>query len=305
MPVALALLAILALPALAAGARNAYVTNFDDTVSQFDVGAGGALAAKSPATVPAGNAPRGVAVSPDGKSAYVVNSIASGTVSQFDVGAGGALAAQSPATVAAGVAQQGVAVGRDGKSVYVAVQGGGGTVSQYDVGAGGALVPKSPPTVTTGSIGGFGRGPRGIAVNPDGTSAYVANFNPDAFEGLTLKLSKRLKGAKRNKLKAKLRCEKDGGGPLFTAVDCAATLSGNVRVKIGGRASAAARPIKPRSADLAAGKQKTFKLKVTRQGRSALKHALRRGHKVKAKVRAKATDVFDNVEKAKAKVRLR
>ena len=71
------------------------------------------------------------------------------------------------------------------------------------------------------------------------------------------------------------------------------------------RAGPAAGPIKPRSADLAAGEQKTCKLKVRRQGRSTLKRALRRGHKVKAKVRAKATDAFGNVEKAKARVRLR
>ena len=53
---------------------SVYVTNFDgDSVSQYDVGAGGALSPKSPATVAAGIVPLGVAVSPDGGSVYVAN----------------------------------------------------------------------------------------------------------------------------------------------------------------------------------------------------------------------------------------
>ena len=71
------------------------------SVSQYDVGAGGALSPKSPATVATGTNPYGVAVSPDGGSVYVTN-VASDSVSQYDVGAGGALSPKSPATVAAG-----------------------------------------------------------------------------------------------------------------------------------------------------------------------------------------------------------
>ena len=53
---------------------SVYVTNVgDDSVSQYDVGAGGALSPKSPATVAAGDGPYGVAVSPDGGSVYVAN----------------------------------------------------------------------------------------------------------------------------------------------------------------------------------------------------------------------------------------
>ena len=80
----------------------AYVTNSaDSSVSQYDIGAGGLLAPLSPATVAAGAAPVGVAVSPDGQSVYVTNH-ADASVSQYDVGAGGLLAPLSPATVAAG-----------------------------------------------------------------------------------------------------------------------------------------------------------------------------------------------------------
>ena len=90
--------------------RSVYVTNSNDnTVSQYDVGAGGALSPKSPATVATGVAPQGVAVSPDGGSVYVANE-SRDTVSQFDVGAGGALSPKSPATVATGAGSYGVAV---------------------------------------------------------------------------------------------------------------------------------------------------------------------------------------------------
>src|SRR5438874_1010830 len=98
----LLLLAFLALPAAAQARPFVYVTNFDGgAVSQYDVGAGGALTPKTPATVPTGGAPVGVAVSPNGASVYVTN-INTDSLSQYDVGAGGALTPKSPATVATG-----------------------------------------------------------------------------------------------------------------------------------------------------------------------------------------------------------
>src|SRR5439155_885281 len=135
--------------------------NFGGTVSQYDVGPGGALTPKSPPTVFADHDPSGVAVSPDGQSVYVTNFHlqANGTLAQYDVGAGGKLTPKSPAMVAAGIAPEGVAVSPDGQSVYVA-NNDSNTVSQYDAGAGGKLTPKSPATVA-----GHG-GPRGVAVSP-------------------------------------------------------------------------------------------------------------------------------------------
>ena len=96
--------------AVSPNGASVYVTNSSsDNVSQYDVGAGGALTPKSPATVAAGSSPQGVAVSPNGASVYVANN-GSDNVSQYDVGAGGALTPKSPATVAAGSGPVGVAV---------------------------------------------------------------------------------------------------------------------------------------------------------------------------------------------------
>ena len=78
------------------------------SVSQFTVGTGGKLTAKSPATVSAGESPNDIAVSADGKSVYVTDR-SGGVVWQFSVGSGGKLSPKSPATVAGG-AVFGVAV---------------------------------------------------------------------------------------------------------------------------------------------------------------------------------------------------
>ncbi len=136
---------------------SAYVANLTDGptngVSQYGIGAGGLLAAKSPATVASGLQPIAVAVSPDGKSVYVTNSdqtAGSGSVSQYDVGAGGGAGGQ----VAADGRRR--ARGRSGwPSVRTARVSMSQTttpprVSQYDVGAGGLLAAKSPATVDDG-----------------------------------------------------------------------------------------------------------------------------------------------------------
>ena len=60
----------------AQAAPFAYVPNTaTDSVSQFNVGAGGLLAPLSPATVATGGTPLRAAVSPDGRSLYVTNEI--------------------------------------------------------------------------------------------------------------------------------------------------------------------------------------------------------------------------------------
>ena len=92
------------------GRRLVYVANqYGDNVSQYDVGAGGALSPKSPATVRRGHLPDRGGGEPGRRLVYVAND-SSDNVSQYDVGAGGALSPKSPATVAAGDGPIGVAV---------------------------------------------------------------------------------------------------------------------------------------------------------------------------------------------------
>ena len=136
-------------------------------MSQFDVGPGGALSPKTPATVPVGEKPEGIAVSPDGKNVYVANA-GSDSLSQFNVGPGGVLSPKAIPSVATGGFPDGITISPDGRSVYVA-NFDTDSVSQYDVGPGGALSPKSPATVAAGV------GPLGIAISASGRSVYAAD----------------------------------------------------------------------------------------------------------------------------------
>jgi len=82
--------------------KYAYVANnFDDNISQYTIGATGALSAMTPATVTAGNGPVYVTVDPSGKYAYVANYANGGNVSQYTISANGELSAMTPATVTA------------------------------------------------------------------------------------------------------------------------------------------------------------------------------------------------------------
>jgi 6-phosphogluconolactonase len=172
--------------------RSAYVANFGTitaggTVSQYDVGPGGALFPKRVATVPleptnpTSQAAVAVAISPDGLSAYVTSwpaatPSATGAVYQFDVERGGLLSPKDPPKVAAGVQPGQVVVHPDGESVYVPGPVDD-TISQYDVGANGALSPKAAGPLGAGDT------PGDMAVTPDGRSAYVANSGDPGLGG--------------------------------------------------------------------------------------------------------------------------
>ncbi|MGI9557635.1 MAG: lactonase family protein, partial [Solirubrobacterales bacterium] len=136
---------------------------------QFDVGDGGALTPKSPATVAAGRGANGVAVTPDSASVYVTNAN-DAVINQYDAAADGTLSPKTPAFVSSGLLAfpLEIAASPDGESVY-AVNLGNGLISQYDVGADGALTSKTPATVPAGIA------PQALTISPDGSSVYVAN----------------------------------------------------------------------------------------------------------------------------------
>src|SRR6185436_5509461 len=102
--------AMFACAAPVAHGDTVYVTNnFGSSVSQYGVGAGGALAPKATPTVAAGTNPIAIVVSPDGRSVYVANN-GSASVSQYTVRDDGTLAAKSPATVPAGTGPSAIAI---------------------------------------------------------------------------------------------------------------------------------------------------------------------------------------------------
>jgi 6-phosphogluconolactonase len=187
----LALLGVFASPADAVAAGTVYVSNegccggpppitpMESSVSQYGIDASGLLSPLSPPTVGTAIRPRGIAISPDGKSAYIA--CQSSAACQYDIDPqSGVLAPKDPATVPAGEGSLEVAVTPDGKNAYVVNAGSypeySATVSQYSIDRRtGDLSPKRPATVAVGPEA------SAIAVTPDGKSAYVAGGDYPEF----------------------------------------------------------------------------------------------------------------------------
>ena len=122
------------------------------------------LATGATRTIPVGNAPEAIAVSPNGKHVYVANANSE------------SITPIVTATDTAGVpirlpgSPQAVAFAPDGRTAWV-------TVASTAVPTGGALVPID---VATGHVGApipVGGSPAGIAITPDGRTAWVAVTN--------------------------------------------------------------------------------------------------------------------------------
>jgi len=103
-----------------------------------------------------GTDPYDIAITPDGKYAYVANN-GSGSVSVIDI------SANTVTTVSVGSGPFGVAITPDGKYAYV-TNYSSGSVSVIDISTNTVIA-----TVTVGT------GPSGVAITPDGKYAYVTN----------------------------------------------------------------------------------------------------------------------------------
>jgi 6-phosphogluconolactonase len=170
------LIAVAAAAILAPVARSAggvYVVNgSDSSLSQYEIGVGGSLTAANPATLATPRA-LSIAVTPDGRSAYIPNCCGVEAVSQYNVDPlTGGLSPKSPAFVPSAALEAGaIAVTPDGRSAYVTNGSIGSAISEYSIDPiTGALSPKTPASVGSG-------GARAIAVTPDGKNAYVLSAN--------------------------------------------------------------------------------------------------------------------------------
>ncbi|MHB1835563.1 MAG: PKD domain-containing protein, partial [Solirubrobacteraceae bacterium] len=118
----------------------------------------------TPIDLPAGAKPHGIAFAPDGTSAYVAD-YGTGQVSPIDVATG---TAQTPISV--GIHPDQIAVTPDGRKAYVTDNG------SSDV------YPIALPSGTVGTPISVGAGltPLGIAISPDGSTAWTANFGAES-----------------------------------------------------------------------------------------------------------------------------
>ena len=140
-----------------ASARNAYVANSGSAnVSVLN------LVTSAPAgTIPVGNGPVDVAITPNGQFAYVTNET-DGTVSVIAT-ASNSVVATIP--LAVGAKPRGIAISPDGQTAWVA-DNGDDTVS---------VIATATNTVSGAPIPlPAGAKPDGIAISPDGATAFVA-----------------------------------------------------------------------------------------------------------------------------------
>ena len=164
-------LVVCAASAWAASSNTAYVTNMDsNSVTPIDTATN---TAEAPIALP--GAPLAVAITPDGKTAYVTTQAmsdpATGSVTPIDT------ATNTPGTpIPIGDTPLAVAISPDGKTAYVASQAGDGSVVPIDIATNtvGAAIPVN---------GGL---PVAVAITPDGKTAYVANANAGSVTPIDL-----------------------------------------------------------------------------------------------------------------------
>ena len=114
-------------------------------------------------TIDVSGGPEGVAITPDGTTAFVTTN-ATGEVVPIDVAT---RTAGTPIPVAVGGGASGVAITPDGTTAFV-------TVTHAD----GELVPIDVATRTAGTPIPVGPFPEGPAITPDGATVFVANGDP-------------------------------------------------------------------------------------------------------------------------------
>jgi 6-phosphogluconolactonase len=164
--------------------RFAYVANLVSnasdlsTISMYTINSTtGVLTPTTPATVPTGWFPQGIAIDPLGRFVYTANSDDS-SVSMFTINqTTGVLTPTTPASVSTMIpgellSQPGfLTVDPTGRFLYVsALDSDGATVSMFTINqTTGSLTPTSPATVFTDGI------PFQVVVTPSGKFAYVVN----------------------------------------------------------------------------------------------------------------------------------
>ncbi|HEX6468084.1 MAG TPA: beta-propeller fold lactonase family protein [Streptosporangiaceae bacterium] len=152
--------------------RTLYTTNGGSAdISAFTIGPGGELTRLGPA-VPAGELPRAIVLTPDGRRAYVVSNAAAGggLLGAYAVDARGALSRLGPPLLI-GRAPFGLAVSPDGRRLY-ATEHDAGTVAVFTITPDGAPARVDAP-VTPGPAD-----PNAVAVSPDGRFLYVSGGRP-------------------------------------------------------------------------------------------------------------------------------
>jgi YVTN family beta-propeller protein len=165
-------------PARAQCRATAFVSNQSSgTVSTIDV----KTRTKNPNDIPVGSLPTAMALTPDGKTAFMVNT-RSGTVSTIDV----KTRTRNPADITVGPNPKGVAVTPDDKTAFVTNAQPANATFQVELGNSVSTIDvktraKHPTDIAVGT------NPGGVAVTPDGKTAFVTNFGSGTVSTIDVK----------------------------------------------------------------------------------------------------------------------
>ncbi|MGH9298249.1 MAG: YncE family protein [Acidimicrobiales bacterium] len=148
----------------------AYVANYSsNTVTPID------LHSDTPEkAIPAGPGPADIAITPDGKTAYVTDDGSAAslghTVTPIDLTTG-----KAEAAIGVGAGPQGVVITPDGKTAYVT--NAGAIVTGQTGAVGSTVTPIDLATRKARHAIKVGNGPTGIAVTRDGSTVFVTNLD--------------------------------------------------------------------------------------------------------------------------------
>ncbi len=154
------------------GVAIVYVTNWgSNSVSRFELSAGGSLALREVIPAPEESANALGAASSSGRRSLYVAQWGSGSLSQFQIKRDGRLAAlvTVPAAAPAPTDSAQVVISPDSRRAYMTNfnDGAAGTLSIYDL----SRTPRAIATIPTG-----GEGTAGAAISADGQILYVAHM---------------------------------------------------------------------------------------------------------------------------------
>lgn len=166
-------------PATARADTHLFITDHSgDRTAVLDVAHSGVATPVSGSPFSGHSQPAGIALTPDGKYAYVAN-YNIGNLTAYSVAANGALTQLPGSPFASGGKLIGVAITPDGRFLYAADYAGD-HVAGFSIGADGALTP------LPGSPFAAGDGPVGIAIAPDGGHLYVGDYNTGQMRTFTV-----------------------------------------------------------------------------------------------------------------------
>jgi 6-phosphogluconolactonase (cycloisomerase 2 family) len=166
----------------AAGKETSYPPDLK-AVAQYAIGTNGTLSLLTPSVVDVGIDPTALAITPNGKYAYVINARGQ-SVSQLAIAANGKLTALTPASIMLAAQPADIIIAPNGKNAYV-TQWNTNSIMQYAISNTGQLVALTPDRSGSGKY-------YRLAITPDGQFVYASYYDNDCVSTFKVESDGRL-----------------------------------------------------------------------------------------------------------------